>query len=49
VSAAAAIFGKHEKGALITPILTLAIGLLVGGLIVSVMGALLSINELAIN
>lgn len=35
--------------ALITPILTLAIGLLVGGLIVSVMGALLSINELAIN
>jgi general secretion pathway protein F len=35
--------------ALITPVLTLGIGLLVGGLIVSVMGALLSINELAIN
>jgi general secretion pathway protein F len=35
--------------ALITPVLTLAIGFLVGGLIVSVMGALLSINELAIN
>jgi general secretion pathway protein F len=35
--------------ALITPVLTLGMGLLVGGLIVSVMGALLSINELAIN
>ena len=35
--------------ALITPVLTLGIGFLVGGLIVSVMGALLSINELAIN
>ena len=35
--------------ALITPLLTLAIGGLVGGLIVSVMSALLGINELAIN
>ena len=35
--------------ALITPVLTLGMGFLVGGLIVSVMGALLSINELAIN
>jgi general secretion pathway protein F len=35
--------------ALLTPLLTLGIGLLVGGLIVSVMGALLSINELAIS
>jgi general secretion pathway protein F len=34
---------------LITPILTLAIGLLVGGLIVSVMTAMLSINELAVS
>jgi general secretion pathway protein F len=35
--------------ALLTPFLTLAIGLIVGGLIVSVMSALLSINELAIS
>lgn len=35
--------------ALITPVLTLGMGFLVGGLIVSVMGALLGINELAIN
>ena len=35
--------------ALLTPLLTLTIGLIVGGLIVSVMSALLSINELAIN
>jgi general secretion pathway protein F len=34
--------------ALLTPILTLGIGFMVGGLIVSVMGALLSINELAV-
>jgi general secretion pathway protein F len=34
--------------ALLTPLLTLGIGFMVGGLIVSVMGALLSINELAI-
>jgi general secretion pathway protein F len=34
--------------ALLTPVLTLSIGLLVGALIVSVMGALLGINELAI-
>jgi general secretion pathway protein F len=34
--------------ALLTPVLTLTIGLLVGGLIVSVMNALLGINELAI-
>ena len=33
---------------LLTPVLTLGIGLLVGGLMVSVMGALLSINELAL-
>jgi general secretion pathway protein F len=35
--------------AMITPLLTLCIGALVGGLIVSVMSALLGINELAIN
>jgi general secretion pathway protein F len=35
--------------ALLTPLLTLTIGLIVGGLIVSVMSALLGINELAIN
>jgi general secretion pathway protein F len=34
--------------ALLTPLMTLGIGFMVGGLIVSVMGALLSINELAI-
>jgi general secretion pathway protein F len=33
---------------LLTPAMTLGIGLLVGGLMVSVMGALLSINELAL-
>lgn len=33
---------------LLTPVLTLGIGVLVGGLMVSVMGALLSINELAL-
>ena len=32
---------------LLTPILTLVIGLLVGGLIISVMGAILSVNDLA--
>jgi general secretion pathway protein F len=34
--------------ALITPVLTLVIGVVVGGLILSVMGAILSINELAV-
>ncbi len=38
-----------RTAALIAPVLTIAIGALVGGLIVSVMSALLSINELAIN
>ncbi len=33
---------------MLTPLLTLGIGLLVGGLMISVMGALLSINELAL-
>ncbi len=38
----------NQMTVLLTPVLTLVIGLLVGGLIVSVMGALLSINELAL-
>jgi general secretion pathway protein F len=32
---------------LLTPLMTIALGLLVGGLIMSVMRAILSINELA--
>jgi type II secretory pathway component PulF len=32
---------------LVTPILTIVIGLLVGGLLLSVMGAIFSVNELA--
>jgi general secretion pathway protein F len=33
---------------LLTPVLTIAIGLLVGGLLLSVMGAIVGVNELAL-
>jgi type II secretory pathway component PulF len=35
--------------ALLTPLLTIALGILVGGLIMSVMRAILSVNELAVS
>jgi general secretion pathway protein F len=34
--------------ALLTPVLTIAMGLLVGGIVMSVMGAILSVTDLAV-